>query len=467
MKLFTSHHKLLADTLTPVSVYLKIRDNFQNPILLESSDYHSADNSLSFLAFEPLAEFKVENDQIFTHFFSPLSNEYSKKIEITDRKQVLTQFNNFIQEFETEKLPFNFPINGLFGYSSYDAVRYFEDLEIKTYQNQARKIPDMCYRVYRFVVVIHHFNNEMYVFEHIPQNTPSKLQEVVQKIQHQSFPTYPFRLVGEEKANMKEEDFAVIVDKAKSHCRKGDVFQMVLSRQFSQAFQGDDFQLYRSLRSINPSPYLFYFDYGNFKIFGSSPEAQLVIKNKTAEIHPIAGTFRRTGNDTQDAQLAEKLAQDEKETAEHIMLVDLARNDLSRHGRHIKVDKLKEIQYYSHLIHLVSKVTAQLSADNNSLALFGDTFPAGTLSGAPKYKAMQLINEYEPQNRGFYGGAIGWLSFEGELNHAIMIRSFLSKENILYYQAGAGVVAKSNTQSEVQEVSHKLGALRKALKNLE
>ncbi len=458
MKLTTHYQKLLADTLTPVSVYLKIRDHFQNAILLESSDYHSADNSLSFLAFEPLAEFRVENETIFTHFFG----QKPQKKSINDKKEVLEQFDIFTKKFEIEKLPFNFPTNGLFGYSSYDAVRYFEELDIKTYQNDARKIPDMCYKAYRFVVVIHHFNNEMYVFEHLPENTESRLNEVLQKIQHQSFPTYPFELIGEEKANMQDEDFANIIEKAKEHCRKGDVFQMVLSRQFSQGFQGDDFQLYRALRSINPSPYLFYFDYGNFKIFGSSPEAQLVIKNKIAEIHPIAGTFRRTSNDSQDAELAEKLAQDVKETAEHIMLVDLARNDLSRHGRHIKVAKLKEIQYYSHLIHLVSKVTAELSEDNNALSLFGDTFPAGTLSGAPKYKAMTLINEYEPQNRGFYGGAIGWLSFGGELNHAIMIRSFLSKENVLYYQAGAGVVAKSNTQSEVQEVSHKLGALRKA-----
>ncbi len=462
MKLTTLHQKLLADTLTPVSVYLKIRDHFQNPILLESSDYHSADNSLSFLAFEPLAAFKVEDNCIFTDFFG----QSSTKINITDKKQVLEEFEKFTKTFDIEKSPFAFPTNGLFGYTTYDAVRYFEDLDTQTYQNDSRKIPDMCYKAYRFVVVIHHFNNEMYVFEHLPQTEKSRLHEVIQKIQHQSFPNYPFALVGEEKANMQDEDFANMIEKAKQHCRQGDVFQMVLSRQFSQGFQGDDFQLYRALRSINPSPYLFYFDYGNFKIFGSSPEAQLVIKNKIAEIHPIAGTFRRTGNDTQDAQLAEKLAQDEKETAEHIMLVDLARNDLSRHGRHIKVAKLKEVQYYSHLIHLVSKVTAQLADENNALSLFGDTFPAGTLSGAPKYKAMQLINKYEPQNRGFYGGAIGWLSFGGELNHAIMIRSFLSKENVLYYQAGAGVVAKSNTELEVQEVSHKLGALRKALKGL-
>ncbi|MEO1655620.1 MAG: anthranilate synthase component I family protein, partial [Bacteroidota bacterium] len=263
------------------------------------------------------------------------------------------------------------------------------------------------------------------------------------------------------------EDYKALVQKGIQHCQRGDVFQIVLSRQFSQSFQGDDFNVYRALRSVNPSPYLFYFDYGNFKIFGSSPEAQLRIQNNIAEIHPIAGTFRRTGDDQEDARLAQELNKDEKENAEHVMLVDLARNDLSMSGNSVKVETYKEIQYYSHLIHLVSKVTAEVSEGKSSLQLYSDTFPAGTLSGAPKYRAMELINTYENQNRGYYGGAIGFLSFQGDLNHAIMIRSFLSKNNQLFYQAGAGIVAKSVPQNELEEVGHKLGALRAALKRAE
>jgi anthranilate synthase component 1 len=291
----------------------------------------------------------------------------------------------------------------------------------------------------------------------------SRLEEIENIINNKNFPTYHFKTVQAEKSNLSDQDFKDMVEQGKQHCQVGDVFQIVLARQFQQAFQGDEFNVYRALRSVNPSPYLFYFDYGSFKIFGSSPEAQIVIKKRKAEIHPIAGTFKRTGHDLEDAEIAKRLSEDEKENAEHVMLVDLARNDLSRHGSRVQVETFKEIQYYSHLIHLVSRVTAEIAPEISSLKLFGDTFPAGTLSGAPKYKALQLIDHYENQSRGFYGGAIGFISFEGDMNKAIIIRSFLSKNNHLYYQAGAGVVSKSNAQSELEEVNHKLGALKKAL----
>lgn len=460
-KLTTNYQKLLADTLTPVSLFLKIRDEFQNPILLESSDYHGHENSFSFICFEPIAQFIVENQSITIH--TPDGN-----IEKKQSTTIIKELDLFAKSFETDTLPFHFPTNGLFGYSTFDSVQYFEDIKIQTFADDERKIPDMWYSVYRFVIAINHFKNELYIFEHLfGEDTPSKLKEVITLITRHAIPAYSFLMTGEENSNLKNEDFLALVDKGIHHCKRGDVFQIVFSRQFSQGFKGDELNVYRALRSINPSPYLFYFDYGSFKIFGSSPEAQLVIKKNKAEIHPIAGTFRRTGNDEEDANLAKKLFADEKESAEHVMLVDLARNDLSRNGHHVKVETFKEIQYYSHLIHLVSKVTAEILPDTTNLQLFGDTFPAGTLSGSPKYKALSLINEYENQNRGFYGGALGWLSFEGEINHAIMIRSFLSKNNRLFYQAGAGIVSKSIPQNELEEVNHKLKALRKALEEAE
>lgn len=460
-KITTHYQKLLADTLTPVSLFLKIRDEFQNPILLESSDYHGHENSFSFICFEPIAQFIVENKQI--------KIQTPENTEIKEAINVVNELHTFAKSFESEALPFHFPSNGLFGYANFDSVRYFEDIEMQSFANDERKIPDMWYCAYRFVIAINHFKNELYVFEHLldEKNTPSKLQEVITLITRHAIPTYKFSMLDNENSNLSNEDFLELVNKGIHHCKRGDVFQIVFSRQFSQGFKGDELNVYRALRSINPSPYLFYFDYGNFKIFGSSPEAQLVIKKNKAEIHPIAGTFRRTGNDEEDANLAKKLFADEKESAEHVMLVDLARNDLSRNGHHVKVETFKEIQYYSHLIHLVSKVTAEVDKNTLPLQLFGDTFPAGTLSGSPKYKALSLINEYENQNRGFYGGALGWLSFEGEINHAIMIRSFLSKNNRLFYQAGAGVVSKSIPQNELEEVNHKLKALRKALEEAE
>jgi anthranilate synthase component 1 len=289
------------------------------------------------------------------------------------------------------------------------------------------------------------------------------LEEIQSIILNKNFASYHFENQAVEQSNLTNAEYLAMVQKGKDHCQRGDVFQIVLSRQFSQKFQGDEFNVYRALRSVNPSPYLFYFDFGNFKIFGSSPEAQIVIKGQKAEIHPIAGTFRRTGNDKADAELAQQLSADEKENAEHVMLVDLARNDLSRNGTDVKVENFKEIQYYSHLIHLVSKVTAVIEPNVSPLKLFADTFPAGTLSGAPKYKALELIDQYENQNRSFYGGAIGFMSFEGDINHAIIIRSFLSKDNTLFYQAGAGIVSKSDNESELQEINHKLKALRTAI----
>lgn len=459
----TTYRQRLADTHTPVSIYLKLRDRFPNSILLESSDYHGTENSFSYICFQPMARFEISKNHILTQF----PDNQTQKIEINSEVNVVQELQKFSQAFDVEESPFPFISNGLFGYTTFDAIRYFEEIDIQTFQDDTRQIPDMLYQVYQFVIAINHFKNELYIFEHSFGETASGLQEVEDIINHKNIPIYEFSAVGEEGSNLDDTNYLEMVKKGIAHCQRGDVFQVVLARQYSQSFQGDEFNVYRALRSINPSPYLFYFDFGGFKIFGSSPEAQLVISDNQAEIHPIAGTFRRTGNDQADSELARKLFEDEKETSEHVMLVDLARNDLSRNGQNVKVEVLKEIQFYSHLIHLVSKVTADIQDENAKLQLYADTFPAGTLSGAPKYKALELINEYENQNRGFYGGAIGFLSFTGDINHAIMIRTFSSKNNTLFFQAGGGIVAKSKPEGELEEVGNKLRALRTALKQAE
>jgi anthranilate synthase component 1 len=344
---------------------------------------------------------------------------------------------------------------------AYDAVRYFEDVEISKKDNSV-SVPDIYYAVYQNIIAINHFKNEAYLFAHC-YNSESNVDEIEQLFNVRNFASYNFSREGKPQSNLKDEDYKEHVELAKKHCKRGDVFQLVLSRRFTQKFKGDEFNVYRALRSINPSPYLFYFDYGNFKIFGSSPEAQLIVKEGKAEIHPIAGTYKRTGNDEKDAELAKKLAQDDKENSEHVMLVDLARNDLSRNGNTVNVETYREVQYFSHVIHLVSKVTGQKKKDITTMKVVADTFPAGTLSGAPKHMAMQLIEKYEKTSRSYYGGAIGFMDFEGNFNHAIMIRTFLSKNHELYYQAGAGLVAASNPDDELQETYNKLGALNKAL----
>ena len=463
LQLHTNHKQLLADTVTPVSIYLKLRDKFANSILLESSDYHGNENSFSYICFHPIARFEVKNDTIFIQY----PKTKVQTFPIQTGKQVIERLHEFSKSFEVKQAnSFNFITNGLFGYMAYDAVKYYEDISLQE-PDAERAIPTILYQVYQYVIAINHFNNELYLFEHLLEGEKSHLQEIENLIFNRNIPQHHFRLLEEEKSNFTDEEFLAVIERAKEHCKLGDVFQMVVSRRFEQAFQGDDFNVYRALRSINPSPYLFYFDYGSFKIFGSSPEAQIVVKGTKATIFPIAGTFKRTGDDQADLALAQKLFDDPKENSEHVMLVDLARNDLSRNGTKVQVETFKEIQYYSHVIHLVSKVSAEVMPNTPTLQLVADTFPAGTLSGAPKHKAMQLINTYEKGNRVYYGGCIGFLGFNGDFNQAIMIRSFLSKNNKLYLQAGAGIVAKSDTQSELQEVNNKLGALRKAMQMAE
>lgn len=457
-KLQVRFKKMLADTVTPVSIYLKLRDKFPNSILLESSDYHGHENSMSFICCKPIASFKIENEKI-TELFPDGSKHVT---EITPSISVPDALTQFAGRFEPGKSDLKFISSGLFGFMTYDSVRYFENIRLDL---PSQNIPDSYYSVYRYVIALDHFKNELYIIDNNAgvDDGSDSLEHIENLISSKSFASYHFKITGREESNFTDSEFMKIVGKGKEHCQRGDVFQIVLSRKFSQPFSGDEFNVYRALRSINPSPYLFYFDYGNFRLFGSSPEAQIVIKNGTASIHPIAGTFLRTGDDMADKALAEKLLSDPKENSEHTMLVDLARNDLSRNCSDVKVDTYREVQYYSHVIHLVSKVTGKLNEGVPSMKIVADTFPAGTLSGAPKHMAMKLINSYEKANRGFYGGCIGFMGFNGDFNHAIMIRSFMSKDTVLHYQAGAGVVVNSSDESEKNEVNNKLMALKNAM----
>jgi anthranilate synthase component 1 len=454
----TSFKKRLADTTTPVSIYLRLRDVFPNTILLESSDYHSRENSVSYVCADPVAGIVLKNEVLSVYY--PDGSREEK-----------TDFN-LIEEIDAFKSKFDhksdadgrYISSGLFGYFTWNAVQHFEDISLTATAPEQETIPVMQYHVYRYIIAVDHFRNEITLFNNSFNGEENvDLEKIEYLIQNKNFPEYNFKIEGEESSNLTDQGFMDIVEKMKKHILRGDVFQIVPSRAFKQGFSGDEFNVYRCLRSINPSPYLFYFDYGDFKLFGSSPEAQITIKNNTANIFPIAGTFKRTGNDEEDAEIARKLEQDPKESAEHVMLVDLARNDLSRHCNQVQVKSFKEVQYYSHLIHLVSKVSGNLQKGTSAIKVVADTYPAGTLSGAPKYKAMQLIDQYEGLGRNFYAGAIGYMGFNEEFNHAIMIRTFMSKNNELHYRAGAGIVADSVAENELNEVNNKIAALRKAV----
>ncbi|WP_367390003.1 anthranilate synthase component I family protein [Lewinella sp. LCG006] len=453
-----SVRKMLSDTLTPVSLYLRLRDHYTDPVLLESNDISNKEECFSFIGLDTLASFQVQAGRIKTQF----PGEETETRPLTGTQTVAGEFKAFLSHFEPQgDAPFR-GFNGLFGHTGFDGVQYFDTLDFPA-EKRKFDLPDLRYHLYRFILAINHYKDELYLLENRLPGEESRLDELQTRIQSHRFRVHPFALQGEETSNLTNDEFKELVRIGKHHCQRGDVFQIVFSRQFQQAFQGDEFQVYRVLRSVNPSPYLFYFDYGDYRIFGSSPEAQMVIRHGQARVNPIAGTYRRTGNMETDAQAAEDLRKDPKENAEHIMLVDLARNDLGRHAHDVQVRELKDIHYYSHVIHLVSTVTGELGPDSNPIQIFGDTFPAGTLSGAPKYKAIELINRYENQNRSFYGGALGYVDFNGEMNQAIVIRSFMSQNNKLFYQAGAGIVVASDEEKELQEVNNKLGALKRAL----
>ncbi len=458
-KIKTTSRKLLADIITPVSIYLRIRDIYPNSLLLESSDYHGNENSYSFICMKPMAGF--ETDKGFVTETYPDGSKVVTKV--TDKKTFNTRFSTFTSSFIQSEEQRDIPVNGLFGYLSYDAVEYFEKIELKPDLDYPHKIPDVRYHLYKYIIAINHYQNTLQIIENQINGEPGELDRIESLLNSRNVAIYSFKTVGVEGRNISDDQYMAMVSKGKEHCFLGDVFQVVLSRQFSRQFTGDEFNVYRALRSINPSPYLFYFDYGNYKIFGSSPEAHLKINKGKAYINPIAGTFRRTGDDENDKLLAQQLSADEKENAEHVMLVDLARNDLSRHANNVRVESYREVQFYSHVIHLVSAVSGELKDGTTMADMMSSTFPAGTLSGAPKYMAMKIIDKCENQRRGYYGGAIGFLDFRGHFNHAIMIRTFLSKANTLYYQAGAGIVAISDEENELQEVNNKLGALRKAI----
>ncbi len=457
----TQCKRLLADVFTPVGIYLRLRDRFRDTVLLESTDHNAAENSYSFICINAIGGIEISSTKSIEF---KLPGEKAEKVAIKDAADVPQQLWDFMKHFDVQAPDAKEGkfAQGLFGYTGFDAVQFFDTISL----SKAAKdpiIPLMRYRLYQYVIAFNHFKDELFICENLLAGAESEISIVESLIRSKDVPVFPFKAKGNESSNMTDEEYRQMVQKGIDRCLRGDVFQIVLSRRFQQRFTGDEFNVYRALRSVNPSPYLFFFDYGDYKLMGSSPEAQLIIQNGKAVVHPIAGTFKRSGDDDTDQLMTEKLLKDVKENAEHVMLVDLARNDLSRACDDVVVSQYRQVQYYSHVIHLVSEVTGKVRKGHNPFALLAKTFPAGTLSGAPKFMAMEIIDSYEPTARSYYGGGIGFMGFDGSCNHAIMIRTFLSKDNTLTYQAGAGVVAASVPENELQEVNNKLNALKKAI----
>ena len=450
----TTSRTILADLYTPVGVYMRLRDIYPQSALMESSDYHDKDNSRSFIGINPIASVAISHGEAVCTFPDGTTIRHEVNSDYRSDKAI----HAFISRFRVEGDFSNYC--GLYGYTSFNAVRYFEGIAVKDETQEKNDAPDMLYILYKDIIVFDHFNNQLTI---ITLGGEQDLSDIYRQMNKVNIQAYDFHPVGETTSPLTDEEHKANIRRGIKHCLRGDVFQIVLSRRFIQKYEGDDFKLYRALRSINPSPYLFYFDFGGFRIFGSSPETHCRIEGRKAYIDPIAGTTKRTGDAEKDKEGAEYLRKDPKENAEHVMLVDLARNDLSRNCHGVKVDFYKDLQYYSHVIHLVSRVSGELDEGADPIKAFIDTFPAGTLSGAPKVRAMQLISEYEPHNRGAYGGCIGYIGLNGNLNQAITIRTFVSRNGELWFQAGGGIVAKSDEEYELQEVNNKLGALRRAI----
>jgi anthranilate synthase component 1 len=473
---------LLSDIYTPVGIYLRLRDRFRDTVLLESTDYHTAENSFSFIGINAIAGIEISDMRSIEFKLPGQPPERTASRDLADTPRLLWEFMQRFEALPVVELAAR-SAQGLFGYTTFDAVQFFDTVRFRDRtlpdrgftespggsnlqgsSAESAPIPLMRYRLYQYVIAVNHFRDELYICENRIAGLESELPVVESLIRSKDVPIYPFRFLGEETSNMTDDQYRKMVELGIKSCYRGDVFQIVLSRRFQQVFQGDEFNVYRALRNVNPSPYLFFFDYGDYKLMGSSPESQLILQNGEAVVHPIAGTFKRSGDDATDRRMADKLLKDAKENAEHVMLVDLARNDLSRCCDEVRVSQYRQVQYFSHVIHLVSEVRGKLRAGYNPFELLATTFPAGTLSGAPKFKAMELIDQYEPTARSYYGGCIGSIGFDGSCNHAIMIRSLLSRNNTLTYQAGAGIVAASQPENELQEVNNKLGALKSAIK---
>lgn len=460
----TTTKRLLGDLYTPVSLYMRLRDLYPQSMLMESSDYHGSENAKSFIGINPMASIQVGHGVLTMTFPDGSVARRDIPTENSDKPKlaVAKAMNDFLGSFHVEGEGCQY--YGIFGFTSANAVRYFENIPVKDTTMERNDAPDILYILFKDIIVFDHFNN---MIDFMTLGTADELQNLLTAANKPNVKPYGFHAVGGATSTLTDEEHKANIRRCVRHCLRGDVFQIVISRRFIQKYEGDDFKLYRVLRSINPSPYLFYFDFGGYRIFGSSPETHNRIVGNKAFIDPIAGTTKRTGNTEQDRKNAEFLRNDPKENAEHVMLVDLARNDLSRNCHNVKVDFYKDMQYYSHVIHLVSRVSGELNDGADHTLEFIDTFPAGTLSGAPKVRALQLINEMEPHNRGAYGGCIGSISLNGDLNQAIVIRTFISRNGELWFQAGSGVTAKSNDDYELQESNNKLGALVKAIKEAE
>ena len=456
-----------ADLETPVSVYLKVADN-PHSFLLES--VHGG---------ETLGRYSIIGTEPYKVLRFPTANvAYGDKDPLHYVEEELAQFKPVI----IEDLPrFN---GGAVGYLSYEVARYFENLP--TPESDSLELPTSVFLLTDTLLVFDHLRQTIKVISHVRtdddiessyQQASSRIDQIIAKLklplankhQVQAASFESANDVPEATSNTPKTDYLEQVAKIREYIHRGDLIQAVLSQRFVKPTSADGFTIYRALRSINPSPYMYYLDLGEFQIIGASPEMLVRVEDGTIDYHPIAGTIRRGASEQEDLLLAEKLKSDEKEQAEHIMLVDLGRNDVGKVSEpgSVQVTQLMDIERYSHVMHLVSHITGTLKEDLTIYDVLRSCFPAGTVSGAPKIRAMEVIAELERDKRGPYAGTIGYFSFSGNMDTAITIRTVVLKNGIAYVQAGGGIVSDSVDENEFEETKNKAAAVLQAISRAE
>jgi len=464
------YNKLLIDEFSIIAIYNQIKELFpREKIFLFESVINNSDGNYSFIFIGERERVKYEGNK--TYYFNGIEEKILEVDPFTFFKNYYKQIDkNYYKEL-TKKLNIGF-VDGFVGYIGYDMVKVFEPVLKKVMDNlqDETNIPDLYMIRPKIVLGYSHKSSTLTIIIN-DENLEDKLQAIKEKINSTYIhrPLKKIKILKEPKFVFSKEKFFEMIEKAKENIKAGDVFQIVLSNRLKVKAIVDRLSFYRKLRSKNPSPYLYYLDIDDFAIIGSSPEVMVRLTDDVILLRPIAGTRRRGETLKKDLALEKEMINDEKEVAEHIMLVDLGRNDVGRVAKagSVKVEELMRVERYSHVMHMVSDVVGILDEKYDMFDLFKATFTAGTMTGAPKIKAMELIAKYEGIKRGYYAGSIGYFGFDGNMDSAITIRTALIKDNEIIFQAGAGIVADSKKELEYKEVNNKLGALVSTLKELE
>ncbi len=464
------HRRLGADLLTPVSAFFQLRQEATSPFLLESVEGGEKMARYSFLGRNPYLTVTAHGRETRLEFAD------QNVADSTVQQDIFTVLADLMSRY-TEICPPGLPrlTGGAVGYFSYDCIRLIERLPNAPTDDLS--VPDAIWCFYDTIAAFDHVKHQLVLmasaFIRPEENERSVYDAAMAKLdaleatfsRSISLGSDPVQLVGSVESNVSPENFEASVRRAKDFIHEGDIFQVVLSQRFASQFSGDPFNLYRALRQVNPSPYLFYLDFDSFKLVGSSPEVLVRVENGRAELLPIAGTRPRSEDPVIDRELEAELLNDPKERSEHLMLVDLGRNDLGRISKYgtVNVEKYAFIERYSHVMHIVSAISGELNESENALDVFKACFPAGTVSGAPKVRAMEIIDELETSRRGVYAGAVGYLDFRGNMDTCITIRTMLVKDDRVFIQAGAGIVADSDPSAEYEETRNKAKALHRAM----